>query len=1072
MHLTSETLNPIGKVSYFFSVHRPLSLLMFVIALAFGLLAFMLTPKQYNPEIIRPAFSVSIFYGGATQTESIDRVVYELVEKIVTVPGVDEVHTTVTDDSLIRSTVIFDVGYDPVKAKVDLLSQIQQNEYLARGFIQPPEIVEINPETIPVLQIVFSSEVDDIATVRSQVVDLSHEIMSVPDVAAVDVVGGYDPSLVLALNPAALHAHGINISDVVQVLQNSQIRFTGAGFVDKHTTVGFVFDGRTESAADVGALQIQDGIHIRDIASVYTGASTNRGYVLHDTAGAAPGEVVVLAVSKVEGASAPALTSRVLSEIETLLTTDTFQNLSYRTVSDDGVTAQSEIFGLTKNLMMSVTIVVLVLLLFLSFRAAAVVFIVIPMTLLVVFAIGYLFDQTINRITLFALILSLGLLVDSAIVVVENIYEHLRRVSNQTIAATREIIIAGAVHEIGVGLLLSTLTSVIVFLPMRYISGMMGPYMGPIAFFVPAALVVSLFVAVIAAPFVATYLLHGEQKKSRLNLFVDRLMYMLTQRYQVLLQNILYNRSLQKSVLLGALGLFLATLILPLTGLVHFQMLPRADRDQFYVYIDAPVGTSVEYTKDIAQTVSDLLTQDQSVVSIQQYIAQAPVLDFNGMFKGAQERTAAQQATLRVNLKHTDQRARSSTQIVTDIRHKFVDTYPAYVPMLRFVEEPPGPPVRATLVAKVSAATPEVSDNFTSALYNFFGTVDGVVDRHTSQEENVGRVAYTFNHQKADMYDVSLHAVSDTLRALAGPYLVTEYLASDAGEFTPVTVIMAHEYKDAPSDIAHIYVRNTQGVMIPLDAVVDVSYQPRPTVVSFEGVQPLTYVTGEIENRSVVYVVIESIHRLIQGELPGYTVEDWGLFSMSLRTQTGETVQLAWGGEWKMTLENFRDLGVAMGVALLLVYFVLVAQYNSFRKPAYILVTVPLGLIGILWGFFFLDFFFGIYLTATALIGFIALMGLVVNNAIIYLEYVEQLQESGYSFRKALLGAGEARLRPIFLTSLTTILGSLTIVNDPVWSGLAWSIIFGLSLSTILTLVMYPTLLVYFSDIEQEEERT
>ena len=231
----------------------------------------------------------------------------------------------------------------------------------------------------------------------------------------------------------------------------------------------------------------------------------------------------------------------------------------------------------------------------------------------------------------------------------------------------------------------------------------------------------------------------------------------------------------------------------------------------------------------------------------------------------------------------------------------------------------------------------------------------------------------------------------------------------------------------------------------------------------------MTYVTGEVSDRSVVYVVIGLIAKIIHGGLPGYTVTHWNLLGLDLVSSSGQSVHLGWDGEWKMTLENFRDLGMAMGVALVLVYGVLVAQYNRFATPAYILVTVPLGLIGILWGFWFLDAGFGIYLTATALIGFIALIGLVVNNAIIYLEYVEQATAQGHSFREALLRAGEARLRPILLTSLTTILGSLTIASDPVWSGLAWAIVFGLSLSTILTLVVYPVLLVYFTDNTEEE---
>jgi multidrug efflux pump subunit AcrB len=1064
---TSENMNLIGKVSYFFAVNRPLSFLVLFVALFFGLLAFVLTPKQYNPEIIRPAFSISIAYEGATQQEAIDRVVYELVEKIIAVPGVEDVFTEVSDDARVQTTVIFEVGYEATQAKVDLLSQIEQHEYLARGFIQKPQIIEINPETIPVLQVVFGSDTMSIGEVRAQVVSLTHQLTNIDAVSGVEVISGYTPALILLTDPVAMATQQVSVSDVLRVLRDGQTRFQSAGFVGEKNKVSFTLDGRAASAAEVGALQIRKGLQIRDIALVYEGTSVDTGYVLHDTALNDPSEVVVLAVSKVEGSSAPVVTEEIRDVINAAVQTDKFKNLSYVVVGDDGATAQAEIFGLTWNLVTSIAIVVSVLLLFLSFRTAAVVFIAIPVTLLIVFAIGYLFDQTINRITLFALILSLGLLVDSAIVVVENIYEHLRRASEQTISATREIIIAKAVQEVGVGLLLSAVTSVIVFLPMRYITGMMGPYMGPIAFFVPLALVVSFVVAIVVVPFVATSILHTNQHKSTFATFIDRAMQRTTALYQRILSRILYSRAAQKKILLGALTVFIVSLALPMSGLVHFQMLPRADRDQLYVYVDAQVDTPTEYTREIAADISNLFTEDPDVVSVQQFIAQAPALDFNGMFKGAQNRFYSYQATMRVNLVSVDNRKRSSTAITTDLRSKLAEAYPEYVSKTRFIEEPPGPPVRATLVAKVTADTAEVQRAFAETMYTFFGSVEGVVDRYSSKNAPVGRIVYTLNRDKAQLYDVPVSSITESLRLIGGSIEATEYLASDAGEFTPVVLTLPYDYTNEPADIAHIRVRAGDGSFVPITSVIDTRYEENVSRVSFERTQSFTYVTGEVQDRSIVYVVIESMYKLIRGEVAGYTVTDWNLFSMQLTDASGAQLGLHWGGEWEMTLENFRDLGIAMGVALLLVYVVLVAKYNSFSKPAYILVTIPLGLVGILWGFFLIDSLFNIYLTATALIGFIALIGLVVNNAIIYLEYVEQSEKKGLSFEESLLAAGEARLRPIFLTSLTTVLGSLVIVNDPVWSGLAWAIIFGLSLSTLLTLVIYPTLLAYFHTPEK-----
>jgi len=452
------------------------------------------------------------------------------------------------------------------------------------------------------------------------------------------------------------------------------------------------------------------------------------------------------------------------------------------------------------------------------------------------------------------------------------------------------------------------------------------------------------------------------------------------------------------------------------------------------------------------------------VESIQSFVATAPILDFNGLFKGAQNRSAANQSTLRVNITPSDERSLSSSDVVSDLRHLLKATYPEIAEDVQFIEEPPGPPVRATLVAKVLNEDEDVRNHFANALATYMDTREGVEDVHVQRDDATGRVVYTLNHDALREYGVTQSAVENMLTLMQSGIEVSEFSSARSNEYSPVILSLGYADRSAPSSIDTLYVRSGTGTLIPLSSVVDISYEERPSVVMLEDGLLTTYVTAEVENRSIVYVVIELMRGLITGDVPGYKVTDWGLFSLTLTDEDGEQVQLVWGGEWEMTLENFRDLGIAMGVALMLVYAVLVAQYNRFATPAFILVTVPLGLVGILWGFLVLDTVFGVYLTATALIGFIALIGLVVNNAIIYLEYVEQAQNEGAAFRDALVEAGRARLRPIVLTSFTTILGSLTIAGDPVWSGLAWAIVFGLSLSTVLTLVVYPTLLVFFTN--------
>ncbi|MCA9362492.1 efflux RND transporter permease subunit [Candidatus Kaiserbacteria bacterium] len=1059
--MSRRDVNIAGRISHFFAVNRPLSMLVLVVSLLFGLTSFFLTPKQYNPEITRPAFTVTIEYAGATTAAALDRVVYELVEKIDTVPGVDDIYTQVTDGATINTTVIFEVGYDATRAKVDLLSQLEQHSYLARGNINPPHVLEINPETIPILQVVFGSAELTLPELRSKVIALSHQLGVVVDVSELQVYGGYQPSLVVEVDLDALVHQQVSFTDLTSALRASQVRMVSDMVRSEPYQIEVVYDALATTPAEFGELIVAPGVALRDVAVVYEGYAGSRSYVFHES-DAGRGEVVLLSVAKVEGASAPVVADTFLRALDHSLSQSEYDQLTYTVVSNDGTTAEVEIFGLTQNLLTSIAIVALVLLLFLSTRAALVVLVAIPVTLLLVFGLGLLFDQTINRITLFALILSLGLLVDSAIVATENIYSHLKRWQFEPNEQTKERVIATAVDEIGVGLLLSTITSVIVFLPMNFITGMMGPYMGPIAFFVPAALIISFLVAIVVTPFIASHLLHVADTPNRLTQTFSQLMDRLIRMYTSTLRKILYRERLQRIVLRSALFVFLVSLMLPMVGLVHFQMLPRADRDQFYAYVDLPVGTDRESTKDVAGAVSTRLLADRDVVSVQQFIATPPILDFNGMFKGAEARSGAHQATLRVNLVPAGERSRSSTDIATAVRAAVSTAMPDVAPAVRLIEEPPGPPVRATLVAKVSANEEVTQRTAASDLKTVLSEIAGVVDVYQSDDARVGRVRYEFDYVAAQALGVSPEQVATVLGVMGGSYEVGELLGATEVEYTPLMLKVPSSFTTSPNFIDALTVTGVSGESVPLRSVLTLAYEARPSAVYLEDAQELSYVTAEIEERSVVYVMIELMRHIIAGELDGYVVTSWNLWGMELMSPEGNVVALTWGGEWEMTLENFRDLGIAMGVALCMVYALLVAQYKKFSTPAYILVTVPLGLVGILWGFFLLDVGFNIYLTATALIGFIALIGIVVNNAIIYLEYVEQAKAAGASYREALIQAGEARLRPILLTSLTTVLGSLTIAGDPVWSGLAWAIVFGLSLSTVLTLVIYPTLLVRF----------
>lgn len=1054
----------IERISHFFADNKPLSTLLFVIVFSFGLFAFLVMPKQYNPEILRPAFLVSLHYDGSNPESALNKVGYELIEQLNVIAGVDEVMMQVTDGGSIQATVIFSVGEDAAKAKSDLLTQLEGNIYLATNALGSVNIREINPETIPVLQIAFSSPVLTVDQVRNEIESWRGELLNIDGVSEMTILGGEQKSSIIEVDPALMQEKSVRISEVVAALHDIDKRIVSPGYENAlyKTPTALSLLGTT-SVAILGYTPINTNIVLHDVASVYEGYLSQRSYTLYTSDTVPPTEVVMLGVSKRDGFSAPTVTNDILEKINTLSKQRESKEISSFVVSDDGLIAKNEINGLAVNLMQSILIVAVVLFLFLSFRAALVVLITVPLTFLVVLGVGYIAGETINRITLFALILSLGLLVDASIVVVDIIYEHLKKAYATGSNIALPVVASLAVKEVGVGLVLSALTSVVVFLPMFYITGMMGPYMGPIAFFVPIALLASLLIAIVLAPFIAIHLLKTTEKTSVISSAFQRGLTKVAICYGRLVRVIVSDKKIRSKLLRSLVFIFVASVSLPLFGVVHFQMLPKADKDQVYVYIDAPQDYSREATKSLTNEVVSVLLKDSAVTAAQSFVAGAPIIDFNGMFKGAQNRTLGSQSTTRLNFIPADNRSESSTEIVDRLRQTLVTDIGDDARFVRLMEDPPGPPVAATFVAKVVGASVGKNE-LSNTLSEYIKNIAGIVDVYDSLEVPLPQINYVIKNEVLIANGIKRDDVLLWYSLVTNNILLDEITNKDGYERVGLYAVLPAHFKLSPENINSINIHTHNGQAISLGTLLDVTYTDTPDNLYVEDAETLEYVTAEVSGRSIIYVMIDVMFGIARGGLSDYEVIGWNLFGMDLKNSSGEVLKIVWGGEWEMTLENFRDLGIAMAVALFLVYSVLVAQYRSFKVPGLILMTVPLSLIGILWGFLLLDNIFGIYLTATALIGFIALIGIVVNNAIIYLEYVEQALGEGVAYTDALVEAGQARLRPILATSLTTVLGSLTIVSDPVWSGLAWSIVFGLSLSTVLTLIVLPALLANSKD--------
>ena len=1055
MH-TKRGENIAAKIARIFTYNRPLSILVLVGVIVLGITSYVFTPKQYNPEITRPAFEVSVEYPGANAKEVNSLVTQELVEKIGDIEGVDEIRARSEDGGRSSAMVIFDVGYDLQNAKIKLFTQLEENLHFARGNIKEPVIKNVNTDDVPILTIGFTSPSLSQNEIRKKAIPVMNELKKLPRVANLSLHGGEAPALSVSIDTQAAKSRNVSIGEILNAIKASNLKYKTKGIKDGRKITEFEVNGKIKDAEDAKDIVVAKGVFLSDVAKVTSGYTEKDSFVYFSGEdGEKP--AVYLSVAKKAGTNAPSVSSAIKNKLSNILSEDAYSGISAQVLRDDGVVADKAVMGLVYNLLLGIAIVGFILVLFLSWRPALVVMTAIPMTLLLVFFVGLLFDQTINRITLFALILSLGLLVDSATVVVENIYRHF-----QVEQEDKQKAVIHAVHQIGMGLILSTITSMVVFFPVSYITGMMGPYMGPIAFFVPVALLMSLMVAFMITPFLSYTVLKEEDRAQTSP--IQKMFEKVTDAYTRTLRKVLYNRKLQKQIVIGFFTALIVVMSFPVLKLVHFKMLPQADKRHFYVYVDMPNGTDVLKTRNLAQEIQQTLKLSRYTTSIQSFVGTPPVIDFNGLFKGAYNRKMSHHATLRVNLTEPDQRSKNSSEIVSDLR-KLVETKvdTAEDTSVRFVEVPPGPPVKAPFVAQVKGEDREVRQRLARATEQALTATKGTVDIDTSIEEVYPRIIAEVDKQKAHVHGISSVQVAEMLGVVLGPLEKGQYYGGNSKEYSPIEVSVPREKRDDPSDIENINIKNKQGEMMPLSSVVSYRYSRNIPTIRSKDFRPLTTVTAKMEDRSIVYGVIDTMKKMADYKDAEGEITSWDLFGLTYTTDNGDDYRIAMEGEWEMTLENFRDLGLAMIVAFFLVYTILVAKYRSFLMPALIMVTVLFSFVGIMPGFAVLDVINGTFLTATALIGLIALIGIVVNNAILYLEYFTELKEEhGYTDdREAFIEAGRMRIRPIILTSLTTILATVIMAFDPVWAGLAWSVVFGLSLSAIMTLGIFPILYIW-----------
>lgn len=1064
-------MNWTGHLAKYFIDNGKLTGILMLGLFIWGILSFSLTPKKYNPTIVAPAFKVTVQVPGASREEVLEEVTKPLENVITDIAGVEDVYSMTVKGGMAIVYVNFYVGEDLNNAKISLNDRLQSDARLAPRGIIGPIVESLDPEDVPVVQIALTSDKLSLVELRKLGFEIKDQLSSVEGTSRIFVVGGQKRELRVEIDPKKLNNYAVSVQQVENALKQNNI-YLPSGMIkgdlkniDIHTNAWVHNPSEVEEIVVVTNDSIN--IKVKDLARVYETEEEIENHVFHQKKDFQT-KSVLISVAKLKGTNISDVTDRIVERVNEINKKINHQAHA-EIIVNDGDTARDEIGSLLTNLLQSVAIVIAVLFLFLNAKASLLVAISIPLTLATVFGAAYLAGQDINRITLFALILSLGMLVDNATVVIENIVRQVgeeKKINKDTFAK--------AVSEVGIGLLMSTVTTVLSFIPMAYISGMMGPYMGPIPFFVPAALIFALFISYSINPWMASILItkkDGELEQNRQHhvskwsqLGIEFLL-----KYKLMIRHLMMNTKKGKSVLLIIIFILLVVGSFPAFQLVKFRMLPKANVDQFFIYLDLPQSSSLAETTKASMLLEQELRMQKEVTMIQSYIGTPPILDFNGLFKAVSNRQFTHQATMRVGLLPDDQRDLSSEELVLKLRPNLVKKLEGFKgAKLKLIEDPPGPPVMSTVQVRVQSRNEELMINEAKALLPLLKNIEQTVDHDTSLPADSQELNVIIDHYECSKSKVSPGQIVDTINAFYSGRIAGVYHGTNLKEQEYINLRIPKELRLDLDLLKQMTIPNMMRINIALSKVAKIELKESSIPLMRENHHNTIYLSSEMGNRSVTYAGIDLLlllykYRLSSGDAK---LKSWNLFGMTYETAEQEEVRITIGGEWELTLEVFRDLMLAMAVAIMAIYLVLVGQFKSFIDALLIMTTIPLSIIGIMPGFAIMGALNGEYFTATSMIGAIALAGIAVNNAIILLEYINSLKGKGTNIVDALAEATSTRLRPIALTTITTILGSLTIVSDPVWSGLAWAIIWGLGVSSTLILIVFPLLynLVHFKN--------
>ncbi|GGZ77622.1 efflux RND transporter permease subunit [Algibacter mikhailovii] len=1050
-----------GKIAKVF-IGSKLTVLLMVVFMVIGVYSSFLIPREEEPQIDVPMADIFVGYPGASPTEVESRVLKPLEQLISNIKGVEYVYSTAMEE---QGMVIvqFYVGEDIERSFVKLYNEINKHmDHMPKGVTFP--LVKTRAiDDVPMLGLTLWSENYDDYQLSQIAQELEHEIKTVHDVAITHKIGGRNRQLRVVIDKDKLAASGLDLLSVSEMINANNAQLNSGSF-NKNDTEFLVKTGTflatvTDVENLVIGVQQNQPIYLKQVASIIDGPEIPQNYV---SLGFGQGSekaskyrseypAVTISVAKRKGADAMKIADVIIDKVENLRKTLIPNDVHVEVTRNYGETASHKVSELLLHLIGSIIAVTFVVMLAMGWRGGLVVFLSVPITFALTLLSYYMLDYTLNRITLFALVFVTGIVVDDSIIIAENMHRHfkMKRLPFKQAALY-------AINEVGNPTILATFTVIASVLPMAFVSGLMGPYMAPMPIGASIAMILSLFVALTITPYLGYIFLKEKEKKNKIEKIEkpieDTFIYRVYNKFE---RPLIENKSKRWLFLGGTFMLLIGTMVLFFTKSVAVKMLPFDNKNEFQVVIDMPEGTTLERTAVVAQEISQYLTTRPEVINYQNYIGTSAPITFNGLVRHYDLRGGSNMADIQVNLIDKSERKAQSHDIAKLLRPEIQRIASKYNANVKLVEVPPGPPVLSTIVAEIYGPNYDKQIEIANQVQSILKNTADVVDIDWMVEADQIEYQFNINKEKAMLYGVAPQQIVYTMNMALSNKAITNLYDENALNQVGLVLALDEKEKSTINDISQLKVKSKQGHLIPIADLVDIKQGTKAKSIYRKNQKRVVYVMADMAGQleSPAYAILGMEEKLKQIQLPkGYKINEMYLGQPDFE----DDYTVKWDGEWQITLEVFRDLGIAFLGAIILIYILIVGWFQNFKAPIVMMVAIPLSLIGIILGHWMMDAFF----TATSFIGMIALAGIMVRNSVLLIDFINLRLAEGIPLKQAAIEAGAVRTTPILLTAGTVVIGAFVILFDPIFQGLAISLMGGTIVSTILTLLVVP--LVYY----------